>query len=127
MINGKIRLASSYLALATAIGTALMATPVLAQTADDTAEAQAKVDDDLHNRQADGTGNIIVSASGLKELDVLGAHLGPHRWPAAVRMIESGTLPLDKICTHQLPLEEFQKGLDLVDKGTDSIKVTLIP
>jgi iron complex outermembrane recepter protein len=71
MINGKIRLASSYLALATAIGTALMATPVLAQTADDTAETQAKVDDDLHNRQADGTGNIIVSASGLKELDVL--------------------------------------------------------
>ena len=25
-----------------------------------------------------------------KELDVLGAHLGPHCWPAAIRMIESG-------------------------------------
>ena len=32
-----------------------------------------------------------------KELDVLGAHLGPHCWPAASRMLESGRLPLDEI------------------------------
>jgi erythritol/L-threitol dehydrogenase len=62
-----------------------------------------------------------------KELDVLGAHLGPHCWPAAVRMLESGTLPMDEICTHQLPLERFQDGLDLVEAGDRSIKVSLIP
>ena len=62
-----------------------------------------------------------------KELDVLGAHLGPHTWPAAVRMLESGILPMDKICTHQLPLAEFQKGLDLVASGKESVKVSLIP
>jgi erythritol/L-threitol dehydrogenase len=62
-----------------------------------------------------------------KELDVLGAHLGPHCWPAAIRMIESGRLPLDEICSHQLPLQDFQKGLDMVAAGTESIKVTLIP
>ncbi|MFF1549787.1 erythritol/L-threitol dehyrogenase [Rhodococcus erythropolis] len=62
-----------------------------------------------------------------KELDVLGAHLGPDCWPAAIRMIESGLLPMDKICTHQLPLEDFQKGLDLVASGTESVKVSLIP
>jgi threonine dehydrogenase-like Zn-dependent dehydrogenase len=62
-----------------------------------------------------------------KELDVLGAHLGPHCWPAAIRMIESGKLPMDKICTHQLPLSKFQEGLDLVADGTKSIKVSLIP
>lgn len=62
-----------------------------------------------------------------KELDVLGAHLGPYCWPAAIAMIESGALPMDKICTHQLPLAEFQKGLDLVASGTESIKVSLIP
>ena len=62
-----------------------------------------------------------------KELDVLGAHLGPNCWPAAIRMIESGVLPMDKICTHQLPLAEFQKGLDLVSSGTESVKVSLIP
>jgi threonine dehydrogenase-like Zn-dependent dehydrogenase len=62
-----------------------------------------------------------------KELDVLGAHLGPHCWPAAIRMIESGRLPLDRICSHQLPLAEFAKGLDLVSDGTSSITVSLVP
>lgn len=62
-----------------------------------------------------------------KELDVLGAHLGPHCWPAAIRMIESGLLPLNRICTHQLQLSHFKEGLDLVDRGVDSIKVSLIP
>jgi threonine dehydrogenase-like Zn-dependent dehydrogenase len=47
--------------------------------------------------------------------------------PAAIRLIESGSLPMDKICTHQLPLTEFQKGLDLVASGTESVKVSLIP
>jgi threonine dehydrogenase-like Zn-dependent dehydrogenase len=62
-----------------------------------------------------------------KELDVRGAHLGPHCWPAAIRMIESGRLPMNQICTHQLPLEQFQEGLDLVAEGSKSIKVSLIP
>ena len=62
-----------------------------------------------------------------KELDVRGAHLGPHCWPAAIRMLESGRLPMDRICTHQLPLESFQEGLDLVADGRSSIKVSLIP
>jgi threonine dehydrogenase-like Zn-dependent dehydrogenase len=62
-----------------------------------------------------------------KELDVRGAHLGPHCWPAAIRMIESGVLPMDRICTHQLPLADFQKGLDLVSSGKESVKVSLIP
>lgn len=62
-----------------------------------------------------------------KELDVLGAHLGPHCWPAAIRMLEAGTLPMDQICTHQLPLSRFKEGLDLVADGTKSVKVSLIP
>lgn len=62
-----------------------------------------------------------------KELDVLGAHLGPHCWPAAIRMLESKVLPMDEICSHQLPLERFQEGLDLVAAGTESVKVTLLP
>jgi erythritol/L-threitol dehydrogenase len=62
-----------------------------------------------------------------KELDVRGAHLGPHCWPAAIRMLESGALPMDRICSRQLPLERFQEGLDLVAEGSRSIKVTLLP
>jgi erythritol/L-threitol dehydrogenase len=62
-----------------------------------------------------------------KELDVKGAHLGPHTWPAAIKMIESGRLPMNKICSTQLPLSKFQEGLDMVADGTRSVKVSLIP
>jgi len=74
--------------------------------------------------------NVTVDWSIIsddKELDVRGAHLGPHCWPAAIRMVESGTLPLDRIVTHQLPLKDVQEGLDLVADGTRSIKVALLP
>ena len=62
-----------------------------------------------------------------KELDVRGAHLGPHCWPAAIRMLEAEALPMDRICTHQLPLADFQDGFDLVGDAKESIKVSLIP
>ena len=65
--------------------------------------------------------------SDVKELDVLGAHLGPYCWPTAISMIESGALPLDRICSHQLPLAEYRAGLELVGRGAESVKVSLLP
>jgi erythritol/L-threitol dehydrogenase len=62
-----------------------------------------------------------------KELDIRGAHLGPHTWPAAIKMIESGSLPMDKICSTQFPLSQFQAGLDLVADSSNSVKVSLLP
>ncbi|HZZ48838.1 MAG TPA: alcohol dehydrogenase catalytic domain-containing protein [Pseudonocardia sp.] len=63
-----------------------------------------------------------------KELTVLGAHLGPHCWPAAIKMLEDGKLPLTDICTHQVGLSEFQKALDLVaDASGPSVKVSILP
>jgi threonine dehydrogenase-like Zn-dependent dehydrogenase len=63
-----------------------------------------------------------------KELDIRGAHLGPHTWPAAIKLLEAQTLPMEEICTHQFPLERFQEALDLVgDSAGHSVKVSLIP
>ncbi|PFG65438.1 threonine dehydrogenase-like Zn-dependent dehydrogenase [Propionibacteriaceae bacterium ES.041] len=63
-----------------------------------------------------------------KELDVLGAHLGPHCWPAAIKLLESGVLPMEQICTDQFGLDKFQEALDLVgDSGGASVKVSLLP
>ena len=39
-----------------------------------------------------------------KELDIRGAHLGPHSWPAAVRDDRVRPVADDRICTHQLPV-----------------------
>nr|WP_115787723.1 alcohol dehydrogenase catalytic domain-containing protein [Arthrobacter silvisoli] len=63
-----------------------------------------------------------------KELDILGAHLGPHCWPAAIKMLESGELPMDGICSHQFPLAEFQTAIDLVGNPSGgSVKVSILP
>lgn len=63
-----------------------------------------------------------------KELNVLGAHLGPHCWPAAIKLLEQGKIPVDEICTHQFGLSDFQQALDLVaDTSGASVKVSILP
>ncbi|KAI9011641.1 alcohol dehydrogenase zinc-binding domain protein [Hyaloraphidium curvatum] len=62
-----------------------------------------------------------------KELDIRGAHLGPNAWPTAIRMIERGQLPMDRIVTHVLPLAEYKRGFDMVVEGRENIKVVLKP
>ena len=62
-----------------------------------------------------------------KELNIHGSHLGPYCYPVAIRMLGQNLLPMDEIVTHRMPLEEFQKGLDLVASGLTSVKVTLEP
>src|SRR5699024_5452420 len=63
-----------------------------------------------------------------KELDVRGAHLGPHTWPGAIKIIEKGTLPLEDNCTPPLGLTDFQKALDAVAAAAGaSVKVSIVP
>ena len=55
--------------------------------------------------------------SDEKELDVRGAHLGPHCWPTAISILESGVLPMDRICSHQLPSRTSEAGSILWTMG----------
>ena len=45
----------------------------------------------------------------------------------AIDMLERGLLPMDQIITHQLPLDRFAEGIELVGSGERSIKVLLQP
>lgn len=58
-----------------------------------------------------------------KELTIKGAHLSPHCYPLAMRMLEQKMLPMNEIITHRIPLEDFQKGISLVQSGSGSVKV----
>ena len=62
-----------------------------------------------------------------KELNIHGSHLGPYCYPIAIDMLMKGLLPMDYIISHQLPLDKFQEGIDLVAAGNRSVKVTLKP
>ncbi len=72
------RFAPSRIAIVAALGLAGAASPALADepaaaatAAQPAGQPAADVEDDLHNRQTGTTGEIIVSAAGLKELDIL--------------------------------------------------------
>ena len=63
----------------------------------------------------------------LKELTIHGSHLSPYCYPIAIDMLAKGLLPMEDIITHRLPLASFEQGIELVHRGTESIKVTLEP
>lgn len=62
-----------------------------------------------------------------KELDIYGAHLGPDCYPLAIDFLHERRIDLTGVVTHRLPLEEFERGIELVASGRDSIKVILEP
>ncbi|QUJ66446.1 alcohol dehydrogenase catalytic domain-containing protein [Photobacterium sp. GJ3] len=65
--------------------------------------------------------------SDRKELDVLGAHLGPYCYPLVIKGIADGSLPTEGVVTHTFPLEKFKEGFELVTRGENSLKVILVP
>ena len=69
----------------------------------------------------------LITIGDVKEVRILGGHLGPHCWPKAIEMVASNRLPLDDIITHTYPLKEFEKGIKMVMQSANSIKVMLIP
>jgi threonine dehydrogenase-like Zn-dependent dehydrogenase len=63
----------------------------------------------------------------VKEIEIRGAHLSPYTYPAAIRFIQEGKVKAEDIITHEFPLVEFKKGMELAEKGDESIKVVLVP
>jgi threonine dehydrogenase-like Zn-dependent dehydrogenase len=62
-----------------------------------------------------------------KELDLYGSHLGPYCYPLAIDYLHRGQVDATQFITHELPLEEFQRGIELVAAGRESLKVLLRP
>ncbi len=61
-----------------------------------------------------------------KELDIVGAHLGPYRYPLAIDYLHRGVVRADPLVTHRLPLRDFQRGIDMLLRG-EGIKIMLLP
>ncbi len=62
-----------------------------------------------------------------KELNIYGAHLSPGCYPKVIDYLHRGLLNVDGIVTHQLPLDRYLEGFEMVHAGTESIKVLLRP
>jgi threonine dehydrogenase-like Zn-dependent dehydrogenase len=63
----------------------------------------------------------------VKELTIHGAHLGPYCYPLAIDYLARGIVDGERLVSHQLPLREYAKAIDLAHVGDQSIKVVLLP
>ena len=61
-----------------------------------------------------------------RSLTVLGSYITAFTFPTAIRLVESGTLDLEPIVTHMLPLEQLTEGLELLRSG-GATKVVITP
>ncbi len=62
-----------------------------------------------------------------KELTIKGGHLGPNCYPSVIHSLASGAIDGSVFVTHELPLEDFERGIHLVHEGAKSLKVLLKP
>lgn len=62
-----------------------------------------------------------------KELNIHGAHLGPNCYPSAIRSLADGHVDGSVFISHELPLTEYVRGIELVHAGKGSLKVLLKP
>ena len=65
--------------------------------------------------------------SDTKELNLFGAHLGPHCYEPVIEWIGDGRMPTDGVVTHSYPLEKFQEAFEMAAKGDEYLKVILTP
>lgn len=61
-----------------------------------------------------------------RSLSVLGSYVTAFTFPTAIRLVEGGSLPLDPIVTHVLPLDRVNDGLGLLRSG-NATKVVITP
>jgi L-iditol 2-dehydrogenase len=71
---------------------------------------------------------VPVNDFWMKEITILTSYYcGPRDITEAMELIESGTITIDDLITHQLPLADIAYGFKLVFDGRESIKVIIKP
>jgi len=64
--------------------------------------------------------------SDIKELEIVGGHLGLNTYPAAIKFLERGLIDYKKIVTHNFRLKDWRQAIETAEKG-EGIKVTMTP
>jgi (R,R)-butanediol dehydrogenase / meso-butanediol dehydrogenase / diacetyl reductase len=61
-----------------------------------------------------------------KELTIIGTYISNHSFPVVIRLLESGRMPLDKLITHRIKLDDIVEGINVMRSG-DAIEVIVKP
>ena len=66
--------------------------------------------------------------SDIKELEIVGGHLGFNVYPQAIKYLAEGLVKTDKVVTHNFPLKDWRKAIETAENHLEnSIKVTMTP
>lgn len=66
--------------------------------------------------------------SDVKELEIIGGHLGAYCYPLAIKYLKEGLVKVDKIVTHDFPLSDWKKAIETSGEKLDgAIKVIMTP
>jgi len=75
--------------------------------------------------------NLVSDLVVVKELTIMGAFGVTNRgYEAAIRLIESGRVPLERMHTHEFPLEDADRAIRMLAgeiPGEQSIHSCLVP
>ena len=58
-----------------------------------------------------------------KDLKIIGSFALNKTFPESIAMIQSGAVKVDTLISHQLPLEQFEEGLQLAAKSPTRMKI----
>lgn len=61
-----------------------------------------------------------------EEISIIGTFISNHSFPAVIRLLESGRLPLEKLITHRIRLDKILDGIGIMRSG-DCIEVIVTP
>jgi L-iditol 2-dehydrogenase len=71
---------------------------------------------------------VPINAFWTREIRILTTYYcGPPDIDEAIRLLAAGTVSVDDMITHRLPLEAVARGFELVLDGKKSIKVIINP
>jgi threonine dehydrogenase-like Zn-dependent dehydrogenase len=64
----------------------------------------------------------------LDEIEVVGTRGAPNAIPESIRLLASNRIEVQPLVTHQLPLSEVQRGMEIFSNRLENvIRVALIP
>jgi D-arabinitol dehydrogenase (NADP+) len=73
---------------------------------------------------------IAVDAFSVfrKGLTVLSSYTSVRNSLQAIRLLESGRIDVKRLVSHEMPLSDFPRGVELIEKGAPGVlKIMLIP
>ncbi len=80
----------------------------------------------LFGQNQNARAEIVQNVITRYELTVMGSFIAKYTFPATIKILESGILPLDKLITHRLTLRDIEKGFAAMRKG-EAIEVVITP